>query len=55
MSHPIQIKTAHLYELCSELAVESGDLSLYAQFTTSNREGYYLIVSRTVAHTLEDV
>lgn len=50
-----QIKTAHLYKLHGELAVESGHLSLHAQLATSDREGHYLIVSGTVTHSIEDV
>lgn len=47
--------TAHLYKLHSELAVESGHLSLHAQLATSNRERHNLIVSSAVTHSLKDI
>ncbi len=49
------MKQVHLYKLHSELAVESGHLSLHAQLPTSDREGDNLIVSCAVTHSVKDV
>lgn len=48
-------KTTHLYKLHSELAVESGYLSLHAQLATSNRERHNFIMSSAVTHALKDI
>lgn len=55
ISQTIQIKTAHLYKLHGELAVESGHLSLHTQLASSNGEGDYLVMSGAVTHSIKDI